>query len=73
MADYDSNLIKPVDGLRNVAGLAPAKRRKERDRRRRLPQEAAEYDESVVDEETTEQNEIEETEDRDGSGIDYCA
>ena len=73
MADYDSNLIKPVESLRNVAGLAPAKRRKEKGRRRQLPAENAEHEESATDDETTSQEEIENLEDRDGSGIDYCA
>ncbi len=73
MADYDSNLIKPVESLRNVAGLAPAKRRKERGRRRQLPEESAEHDESVTDDETTSQEEIENPEDRNSDGIDYCA
>ncbi len=73
MADYDSNLIKPVESLRNVAGLAPAKRRRERKRRRQLPEESAEHDESVTDDETTSQEEIENPEDRNSDGIDYCA
>ena len=73
MADYDSNLIKPVESLRNIAGLAPAKRRKERKRRRQLPAESAEHDESVTDDETTSQDEIENPEDRNSDGIDYCA
>lgn len=73
MVDYDSNLIKPVEGLRNIAGLAPAKRRKEGGRRRQLPAESAEHDESVPDDETTPQEEIENPEDRNSDGIDYCA
>jgi hypothetical protein len=73
MADYDSNLIKPVESLGNIAGLAPAKRRRERRRRRQLPAESAEYDESVADDETISQEEIEDPEDRNSDGIDYCA
>ena len=73
MADYDSNLIKPVQSLRNIAGLAPAKRREERGRRRQLPDEAAEYDESPADDETAPQEAVENTDDRDDGGIDYCA
>lgn len=29
MADNNSNMIKPVEGLQNVAGLTPAKRREQ--------------------------------------------
>ena len=73
MADYDSNLIKPVQGLQNIAGLAPAERRKERGRRRQLPEESAEHDESVPDDETASQERIENPDDRNDGGIDYCA
>ncbi len=73
MADYDSNLIKPVQSLQNIAGLAPAKRRKERGRRRQLPEEGTEHDESATDDEKTSQEHGENPDDRDDSGIDYCA
>jgi len=73
MADYNSNLIKPVQGLQNIAGLAPAERRRERGRRRQLPDERAEHEESVPDEQASPQEGIENSDDRNNSGIDYCA
>ena len=73
MADYDSNLIKPVQGLQNIGGLSPAKRRKERKRRRQVPEESAEYDESMTEEEMTLQEQVENTDEQDDGGIDYCA
>ena len=73
MADNDSNLIKPVQSLRNIAGLAPAKRREERGRRRQLPDDRAEHDESLTDDETTPQEGVEKADERDDGGIDYCA
>ena len=36
MAEYDFNMIKPVDGLQNITGLAPARRREERRRQKKL-------------------------------------
>ncbi len=60
MADYDSNIIKPVDGLQNIAGLTPVKSREERKRRQQLPGENKEKDESAEDEQNEsvdEQNE----------------
>jgi hypothetical protein len=47
MADYDSNIIKPVDGLQNIAGLTPVKRREERKRRQQLPEENKEKEQSA--------------------------
>ncbi len=73
MADYDSNLIKPVQGLQNIAGLGPAKRRKERNRRRQLREEGKEQDEPAKDTETSPQVRAERKNDRDNGGIDYCA
>jgi len=73
MADYDSNLIKPVQGLQNIGSLSPAKRRKERKRRRQVPEESAEYEESTIEEETIPQERVEGTDEQDDGGIDYCA
>ncbi len=85
MADYDSNTIKPVDGLQNIAGLTPVKSREERKRRQQLLGENKEKDESAEDE----QNESVDEQDLgnppqgradnengpnpDSIGIDYCA
>ena len=82
MADYDSNMIKPVKGLQSITGLTPAKQREERKRRQQLRQENEEKDEQQMDESFEEQDmektDEELTENRgelnpDSTGIDYCA
>jgi len=74
MADYDSNLIKPVQGLQNVAGLAPAKRRKDRNRRRQSHEKGKERDELAKDAEAASPQEgAKDKDEKDGGGIDYCA
>ncbi len=82
MVDYDSNMIKPVEGLQSITGLTPAKRREERKNRQQLRQENKEKDEQQMNE-AFEQQDIENpdeklTENRnvpnpDSAGIDYCA
>ena len=39
MADNDSIIIKPVESLKNIAGLTPAGRRENRKRRQQLKRE----------------------------------
>jgi hypothetical protein len=74
MADYDTNLIKPVQGLQNVAGLAPAKRRKDRNRRRQSHEKGKERNELAEDAEAAlPQERAEDKDEKDGGGIDYCA
>jgi len=75
MADYDSNLIKPVDSLKNITGITPAKHREERKRRQQLHHENTEKDESDKGEETPTQKQPGSKRDinSDGIGIDYCA
>ena len=85
MADYDSNIIKPVDGLQNIAGLTPVKGREERKRRQQLPGENKEKDESAEDEqnESVDEQDLgnppqgradnENGRNPDSIGIDYCA
>ncbi len=85
MADYDSNTIKPVDSLQNIAGLTPVKRREERKRRQQLPGENKEKDESAEDEqnESVDEQDLgnppqgqadnENGQNSDSIGIDYCA
>jgi len=75
MADYDSNLIKPVDGLKNITGLTPVKHREERKRRQQLHHENDEKDESAPEEETLTEEQAGNERDinSDGIGIDYCA
>ena len=82
MADYDSNMIKPVEGLQSITGLTPAKRRQERKRQQQLNQENEEKDEQQINEAFEEQDmdnpDEEWTENQgdlnpDSTGIDYCA
>ncbi len=73
MADYDSNMIKPVEGLQNITGLAPARRREERKRRQQLDREDREKDESAEDEETLPEGRTENGNDRNSGGVDYHA
>ena len=82
MADYDSNTIKPVEGLQSITGLTPAKRREERKQRRQLQQENEKEGEQQLDESVDEQDMADspekQTENRanrnhDDTRIDYCA
>ena len=82
MTDYDTNTIKPVEGLQSITGLTPAKRREERKRRRQLLQENEEEGQQQLDESVEEQDMADspekQTENRvnrnpDDTGIDYCA
>lgn len=85
MENYDSNMIKPVEGLQNIAGLTPAKRREERKRRQQLHKENKQKNESAEGntnrsiEESAEDrvNPLEESavnkNRRDNGRIDYCA
>jgi len=75
MADYDSNMIKPVDGLKNISGLTPVKHREERKRRQQPQHENHKEDEILPDEVTLSEEEIGNKSDieSDGNGIDYCA
>ena len=50
MAEYDSNMIKPVEGLQNVTGLTPARRREERRHRKQLGNKNDEKNEILLDE-----------------------
>ncbi len=81
MADYDSNMIKPVEGLQSITGLTPAKRREERKRRQQLQQENEQEGEQTndsVDEQDIENSDKKWTENQsdrnsDSIRIDYCA
>lgn len=70
MADYDSNLIRPVEGLKTITGLTPARRREEGKRQKPLREEK---DDSTEDRETQPEERIENGDDQDSGGIDYCA
>ena len=75
MADYDSNLIKPVDNLKNITGMDPVKHREERKRRQQLNPGSEEKGEtkkgldSLPKKQAGGKNDI----NSDVSGIDYCA
>jgi hypothetical protein len=77
MADNDHNIIKPVNGLQNITGLTPAKRREERKKRQDLPEQKDQQRELAEDElnESTKEDIgseiIENAQDR--HSIDYCA
>jgi len=75
MADYDSNLIKPVESLQNISGLAPVKHREERKRRQQLHHEDNEKDETTQDQEAQpeKKSDVESDINTESIGIDYCA
>ncbi len=77
MAEIDHSIIKPVESLRNIGNVTPAKRREERKKRQNLDkqnQEQRRDDEDQPDESSEEaiRREIAEK-GRDDNSIDYCA
>ncbi len=56
MADYDSNMIKPVEGLQNLSRLDPTGRREERKRRQQLQEQNNEEEESESSEDKLKEN-----------------
>ncbi|MHC4666487.1 MAG: hypothetical protein ACYS9T_11135 [Planctomycetota bacterium] len=75
MADSDYNIIKPVEGLQNIAGLTPARRREERRRRRELRKGKEQDSEQRANESSGESSvDIESAaDDSEQHSIDYCA
>ena len=75
MTEYDSNLIKPVDSLKNITGISPVKHREERKRRQHLHHENEKNDENTGADETANQAQPRNRRGikSDGIGIDYCA
>jgi hypothetical protein len=80
MTEYDSNMIKPVNGLQNISGVTPTRRREERKRRQQLGDEIDEKNKNLLDELEEEQFSDDRQEDwddnecdSDRSGIDYRA
>ena len=74
MDNFDSNMIKPVDSLQNITGLAPARRREQRRRRQNLEYES----EQQKNNENEHENEKKHDEslkinDADDTKIDFCA
>jgi hypothetical protein len=83
MTDNDYNIIKPVDGLQNIIGLAPVKHREER-KRRQQGQDSAEAESRPAGQETSDGEPNESVDSGNGIGeftdnegdqhsIDYCA
>jgi len=75
MADKDYNIIKPVEGLQNITGLTPTRRREQRKRRQDLNKENKEEAEQELNDsiaEKTVDSELAEDE-KDQHSIDYCA
>jgi len=75
MADYNSNIIKPVESLQNITSLSPARRREEKKHRQQLNRQNKEKDESAKGEEALpeEQTKNKSVPNPDSTGIDYCA
>ena len=70
MANYDSNLIRPVKGLQTIAGLTPTGRRENGKRRQELPHEEGQ---SAEERKVEPEEGMEHEDDEDSNGIDYCA
>ncbi len=75
MADSDYNMIKPVEGLPNIPGLTPAKRREERKRRQHSSDEqndnANEEPTDLGDQARPENGCVDD--DNEHHSVDYCA
>ncbi len=80
MVDNDSIIIKPVEGLHNIAGLTPAKERENRKRRQQLKRANEQgSDTEGQPNDTTDDQQLpvdlteNENEQSTSDGIDYCA
>lgn len=75
MPNNDYNIIKPVEGLHNIAGLTPAKRREERKRRQNMHAEHDEEAEQELNDSVEKQSAANAPTDNenDRHSIDYCA
>jgi hypothetical protein len=75
MADYDSNIIKPVEGLQNVAGITGAKGQEHRKRRQNLLDKNTENPKRERHKSTDQQNIRNKAgkNESDPDAIDYCA
>jgi len=75
MANYDSNIIKPVEGLQNVAGLVPARDREQKKRRQHPREENIESAQQEQDRSAERQKPRSKTakNKNDRDAIDYCA
>ena len=82
MADYDSNMIKPVEGLHSITALTPAKRREEKGQKKQYGKKKEEENEQNLNKAVGEQdldnqpevwNENQDKLNSESTGIDYCA
>ncbi len=80
MIDNDSNIIKPVEGLHNIAGLTPVKSREDRKRRQQFNQakeqnsDAEGHTNNATDEKKLPVDITENEDEQSASGgVDYCA
>ena len=77
MAEIEHNIIKPVESLRNIGNITPAKRREERKKRQNLKEQNQEQRQLAEEQsdESTEENIDRDiiAKDRDDNSIDYCA
>ncbi len=81
MADYDSNIIKPVEGLQSITALTSAKQREKKKNQQQLKQENQEKDEQPMDELAQQDmdnpsegwTENPDSMNSESTGIDYCA
>lgn len=75
MTDNDSNIVKPVEGLQNIAGLNPARRRQQRKRRQDLHKKGKQNPESAKSglDEQNQGDKLTESDNPDSVGIDYRA
>lgn len=76
MADNNYNMVKPVEGLQNIAGLSPTRRRDEREHRQNPSQQQKDNAEQGPNEPVTEEDTNPDTDDDkqdQDHRIDYCA
>ena len=80
MADNDSIIIKPVESLKNIAGLTPTGRRENRKRRQQLKREneqdseaEGQLNETIDEQQSPIDIAGDKKEQSDSGGIDYCA
>ncbi len=75
MDNYDSNMIKPVEGLENISGMAPTRRREQRKKRQNYDSENKEEKKKYKEEESMidKFDEPLNFDDADDTTIDFCA
>lgn len=75
MTDSDYNIIKPIEGLHNIAGSAPTQRREERKRRQKPLTKDKQEGEQEKTAKVSQQNKNSKFTDDENCGhsIDYCA